>query len=337
MDCLKSLYLKTQRVSFEVFVVDNCSHKGDLDEVKLAFPQVNFIFLDKNFGFAKSNNVAMNLARGKFVALLNPDTYLLNDAFDVMLDHMRDHPEVGAVGPKLLTPDGGIQFDAARNLPTLTTEFFQQFFLYRLFPRSRLCGAYYMGWWDHQDARNVGALCGACVVVRAEVIRKVGALDDSFFMYMEDVDWCYRIRHGGWRLTYLPEAEVKHLGGHSLAQNLAASRLAAHKGYVHFFAKHYGFAAATLERVLVLCGSSLRLLLWLALSLDKRHRREARDRVLCYWQTVSWILGSPDSRLTEASPRKPSVCHVGAPSPIMSTPGARVEHTRASQQGTSAP
>ena len=120
-DCLKSLYDLTERVSFEVMVVDNSSRQGDLDVAKLAFPQVNYIFLDKNLGFAKANNAAIKLARGAFIALLNPDTYLMNKAFDLMLAYLSKRPEVGAVGPKLLTPDGGIQFDAGRKVWLLTT------------------------------------------------------------------------------------------------------------------------------------------------------------------------------------------------------------------------
>jgi GT2 family glycosyltransferase len=292
-DCLKSLYDLTEQVSFEVIVVDNCSRKGDLDEAMATFPQVNFIFLDENFGFAKANNVAIKLARGTFVALLNPDTYLLNNAFDLMLAYMRKRSKVGAVGPKLVTPDGSIQFDAARNLPNLMTEFSQQFFLYKLFPRSRLWGTYWMGWWDHQDRRDVGALCGACMVVRAEVIRKVGPLDEDFFLYMEDVEWCYRIRHAGWKLTYLPVAEVKHLVSRSFAQNSVASRYASFKGCVLFFRKHHGLPAALVARALILCGSLLRIGLWLALSVVRTYRPEARDRVRCYLRTVLWALAGP--------------------------------------------
>lgn len=289
-DCLQSLYTLTRGVSFEVFVVDNLSRKGDLDAVMLTFPQVHYIFLDDNYGFAKANNVALKLARGKFIALLNPDTHLLNNAFDLMLAYMRERSEVGAVGPKLLTPEGGIQFDAGRNLPTLMTEFSQQFFLYKLFPKSRRWGTYYLGWWDHQDTREVGALCGACMVVRSEVIRQAGPLDENFFLYMEDVEWCYRIRHAGWRLTYLPEAEIKHLGAHSFAQNSVASRHASLRGCVLYFRKHHGLAAAVVARGFLLCGSILRIFLWLALSVVRRRRAEARDRVRCYIRTVVWAL-----------------------------------------------
>jgi GT2 family glycosyltransferase len=289
-DCLRSLYKLTKGVTFEVLVVDNCSRKSDLIEVMLTFPHVYYIFLKENLGFAKANNVAIKMARGRFIALLNPDTSLLNNAFDLMLAYMRGHPEVGAVGPKLRTPDGGIQFDAARNLPTLMTEFSQQFFLYRLFPKSRLGGTYYIGWWDHQDVHNVGALCGACMVVRSEVIQQVGRLDENFFLYWEDVDWCYRIGHAGWQVTYQPEAEVKHLGGHSFAQDSVASRQASFKSCVIFFRKHYGTAAALAARALIFCGSILRIFPWLALCLVRRRRAEAGDRVRCYLRTVLWAL-----------------------------------------------
>jgi GT2 family glycosyltransferase len=303
--CLQSLYRLTGQVSFEVFVVDNCSREGDLDEVVLTFPQVNYVFLKKNLGFAKANNVAIKLARGAFTALLNPDTYLLNNAFDLMVSYLRMHPAVGAIGPKLRTPDGGIQFDAAHNLPTLITEFSQQFFLNKLFPKSLLGGTYYIGWWDHQDARDVGALCGACMVVRSEVIKSVGPLDEDFFLYWEDVDWCYRIGRAGWLVTYQPEAEVRHLGGRSFAQDSAASRQASFKSCVHFFRKHYGLAAALGARALIFCGGILRIFLWLALSMVRRRRPEAKDRMRCYLRTVLWVLAgsvkdrAASDRLTE--------------------------------------
>lgn len=203
--CLSSLHELTKRAAFEVYVVDNGSRQGDLDDAILAFPEVNYIFLQENLGFSKANNVAIKLARGRYIGLLNPDTFLVNNAFDRLVDYLDRHPEAGAAGPKLLTPDGGIQFDAARNLPTLATEFAHNCFVQSLFPQSRLGGSDYIRWWDHQDGRNVGALCGACMVVRSAAIEEVGLLDENFFLYWEDVEWCYRIGHADGRSATGPK------------------------------------------------------------------------------------------------------------------------------------
>jgi GT2 family glycosyltransferase len=290
-DCLRSVYALTEEATLEVFVVDNASRKGDLDDVMQAFPQANYIFLNENLGFSRANNVAIRRARGEYIALLNPDTYLRNSAFDLMLAHLGNHPEVGAIGPKLATPDGGIQYDAGRNLPTLTTEFAHNFFLHHLIPQTRLGGSDYIRWWNHEDTRQVGALCGACMVVRREVIDKVGLLDENFFLYWEDVEWCYRIQRAGCKLTYLPQAEVFHLGGHSMAQNPVNSLHAAFQSSVLFFHKHHGAQAANVARALILCGCILRILLWLAILPLPKHRREAKDRLGCYGKTIAWILG----------------------------------------------
>jgi len=279
----------THEPRLEVFVVDNGSHKGDLDDVMQAFPQASYIFLNQNLGFSRANNVAIRRARGEFIALLNPDTYLRNNAFDLMLAHLGDHPEAGAIGPKLATPDGGIQYDAGRNLPTLSTEFAHTFFLHHLIPRTRLGGSDYIRWWTHEDTRQVGALCGACMVLRRKVVQQVGLLDENFFLYWEDVEWCYRIQQGGWKLTYLPHAEVFHLGGHSMAQNAVNSLHAAFQSSVLFFHKHHGALAANAARALIFCGCVLRILMWLALLPLRKHRQEAKNRLRCYAKTIVWI------------------------------------------------
>ncbi len=289
-NCLKSVRDLTERSSFEIFVIDNCSRDGDLDDVMLRFPDVNYVFLKANLGFAKANNVAIKRARGKYIALLNPDTYLLNPAFDVMTDYLDSHPQVGAVGPKLLTPDGGLQFDAARNLPTLATEFAHNFFVHKLFPRTRLGGSDYIRWWDHLDAREVGALCGACMVVRSEAVKTAGLLDENFFLYWEDVEWCYRIKRAGWKVNYQPAAEVHHLGGHCMAQDAASSLECSYRSAVLYFHKHHGRVAAVAARGLILGGSILRIFLWLALFPLPSRRVEARERLRCYGRTMVWLL-----------------------------------------------
>jgi GT2 family glycosyltransferase len=239
--CLRSLFLHTQGLSFEVYVVDNASADGSADCVASSFPQVHLIANRSNLGFSRANNQALRVAQGEFVALLNPDTSLIENVFLPLVQEMRSRPEVGAAGPMILNGDGRtVQVSCARRLPRLLFNFCDMTGLARRFPRSRLFGAEYMSFWDHGDSRYVEALSGACMVVRKKAIDSVGLLDESQFMYCDDIDWCLRFLAGGWKIYYVAPARVIHFGGEGIKQALLEMNLQVMKAQDHYYRKHNG-------------------------------------------------------------------------------------------------
>ena len=239
--CLRSLLLHTQGLSFEVYVVDNASADGSADCVASSFPQVHLIANWSNLGFSRANNQALRVARGEFVALLNPDTLLIENVFLPLIQEMRSRPEVGTAGPMILNGDGRtVQVSCARRLPRLRFNFCDMTGLARRFPQSHLFGAEYMSFWDHQDSRYVEALSGACMVVRREAIDSVGLLDESQFMYCDDTDWCLRFLAGGWKIYYVARARLIHFGGGGRDQVPVAMKLQLAKAQYYYYGKHVG-------------------------------------------------------------------------------------------------
>lgn len=250
--CLRSLYDGPQGVTFEIFVVNNDSTDGSPEMMRREFPHVHLIQNVKNLGFARANNQAMKLSQGRYLLLLNPDTLILHDAVTKMVRFMDDHSEVGALGPKILTGEGQIDFRCARRFPSLGSELWEKTGLAARFPNNRLLGRHLMGDWDHEDCREVELLTGACLVVRREVIDQVGPLDEDFFLYGEDVDWCYRIKRAGWKIFYYPDAAIIHLGGQSSAPVQVELDMEALRSMNLFFRKDYGLLYALAHRAFML-------------------------------------------------------------------------------------
>lgn len=213
-DCLDSVFEQTKAVSFEVIVVDNASSDDSVQMVKSEFPQVILIENAENCGFAAANNQGMQIAKGRYVLLLNSDTVVLDGAIQKTLAFADQHPEAAVVGCKVLNPDMTLQ-PTCFMYPSLLNLFLSSSYLYKLFPRSRLFGRERMTWWDRDDIREVEVVTGCFMLVRKKAIDQVGKMDESFFMYAEETDWCYRFKKGSWKLLFTPEAEIIHLGGQS--------------------------------------------------------------------------------------------------------------------------
>ena len=211
--CLKALYKSIKKHSFEVIVVDNASDDGSADLVKIKFPTAKLIINSSNLGFIKANNIGIQNSKGRYVLCLNNDTEVLDRSIDKLVAFMDSHPDAGAAGPKLLNSDGTLQMQCRRGFPTLSNSLFYFSGLNRLFPKSKLLGGYLLTYLDDKNMTEVDSLCGAAMIVRREVIDKVGLMDESYYMYGDDIDWCYRIKKTGWKVYYLPDAEIIHYGG----------------------------------------------------------------------------------------------------------------------------
>ncbi len=199
----------------EIFVVDNASHDGSADMVERQFPDVHLLRNESNTGFSAGNNVALRQVSGRYVLLLNTDTIVRGDTFRHLVDFMEDHPQAGAVGCKILNPDGTLQLDSRRGFPTPLAAFCKMSGLSRFFPDHPTIARYNMTFLDPDECAEVDVLSGSCMLVRKEAMDQVGLLDEDYFMYGEDIDWCYRIHRAGWKIFYTPNTEIVHFRGES--------------------------------------------------------------------------------------------------------------------------
>lgn len=212
---LVSLHQGLRGIRTEIFVVDNASDDGSVEMVKRHFPSVDLIVNKKNFGFAKANNQALSRARGKFILLINPDTIVQEDTLRVMVEFFENNPDVGLAGCKILNPDGTFQLSCRRSFPSPWAAFTKISGLSALFPKSKLFGKYNLTYLNPDETYEIDAVSGSFVMVRRRVYEEVGGLDEDFFMYGEDLDWCYRIQKAGWKNYYVHATQIIHYKGES--------------------------------------------------------------------------------------------------------------------------
>ena len=238
-ECLDSIYSSNSRIDFEIIVVDNGSSDGSVEMVKEKFPSVILIENSKNEGFVKANNKGIQASRGRYVLSLNNDTVILGNALDTLVKFMDNHPDVGACGPKVLNSDGTIQHQCKRGFPTISSTLSYFFGLHKIFPKSKVFGHYLMTYLNPDEVNEVDALSGACLMVRREVIERVGLLDEDYVMYGDDLDWCYRIKKAGWKIYYVPQAKIIHYGGRSSRKSPYKSIKWFYRAAAIFYKKHY--------------------------------------------------------------------------------------------------
>jgi N-acetylglucosaminyl-diphospho-decaprenol L-rhamnosyltransferase len=281
--CLASL--RSDHYTLEIIVVDNASHDDSVAMVREKYPQATLIANSVNRGFTGGNNQGIAAAHGRYVMVLNPDTEVLGDALDGLVAYLDDHPDVGALGPQLLNPDRSIQ-SSRRRFPTLTTAFFESTWLQGVAPRGILTH-YYMDDVSPDHTHEVDWLNGACTVFRREAFDRVGVYDaQNFFMYSEELDLCRRVKEAGWKIVYLPEAQVIHYVGKSSDQAVAARHIYFQTSKVHYFRKWHGAIQANLLRVFLLSQYMWQIGLESIKRLLGSKRELRQQRVQVYWQVV---------------------------------------------------
>jgi N-acetylglucosaminyl-diphospho-decaprenol L-rhamnosyltransferase len=237
-----------------------------------------------NRGYTGGNNDGIAAAAGRYVLILNPDTQVIGDALSTLVTYAEAHPDVGVVAPQLLNPDGSVQ-PSRRRFPTLTTALFESTWLQSMAPRGVLRD-YYMLDRSDDETLQVDWAVGACLLVRREVIDQVGPLDEGFFMYSEELDWCRRIKQAGWKIVYLPKAQVIHHMGKSSEQVVAQRHIYFQTSKVRYFCKHHGKGAAGFLRIALLAMYVGQLMLEAAKGLIGHKRELRRERVRAYWQVL---------------------------------------------------
>jgi len=213
-DCLQSIYAGTRSTDFEVIVSDNASTDGSVEFIREKFPKVRLIENGRNLRFAKGNNVGIQASAGEYILILNPDTIIHDGALDQIVDYADKHPEAGALGCRVVNIDGSYQ-EHVCPLPTIRSEWMAALHLGALASLSNWFNpGVYVGW-NGDGERTVGWLAGCFILVRAELLKRLGGFDEQFFYYYEDTDLCHRIWEAGYSVLYTPDISITHLKGHS--------------------------------------------------------------------------------------------------------------------------
>jgi GT2 family glycosyltransferase len=266
--CLRSLEAEPpSSVSHSVWVVDNASTDGSADMVQAEFPDVHLFANSENVGFSRANNQAIAQSDSRYVFLLNSDATIHPGALETLVRWADENPQTGIIGPKVLNPDGTLQF-SCRRFPSLEAGFFRNTYLGRLFPNNKPSQDYLMSEFDHATTRTVDWVSGCAMLIRQETIAQIGSLDERFYMYCEDVDLCERAGRFGWNVAYLPDALVTHAIGRSSDKDAEKMIWEFHRSWYEFDKKRHP-DAGPVRRLAVWAG------LWLRATIRIQKRRAA--------------------------------------------------------------
>ena len=270
--CLNSIYSNVKGVSFEIICIDNDSSDGTPAMLREDFPDVILIESKTNLGYARANNLGISRSIGQYVVLLNSDTVIMPGSLEQTIDFMLRHPDAGAASPKLLNPDGSIQY-CIRTLPDIKTAFYQSIGWHKLFPNNKITAAYYKTDLDYNKILSVDSIGTTCYVISRQVLQKVGVLDEYFFLYNADLDYNKRIKDAGYNIYYLPHSQIIHYGGVSVNQNCFRGLIEQHQGMWLMYKKHYAAQRNKLVNCLIFSAIFLRLQVKLFLTLLSKDKR----------------------------------------------------------------
>jgi hypothetical protein len=287
-------------LALQVIVVDNASSDGSVKMVQDDFPDVRLVANRNNRGFPAANNQGIVTADGRYVLLLNPDTEIVGNALTELVAFADQHRDVGMIGPQLLNPDGSVQ-SSRRRFPTLVTAFVESTWFQPAItglqshavagpltaPLRRVLEHYYVSDRPDDVTQDVDWITGAAMLARREAIDDAGLMDESFFMYSEELDWCRRFRQAGWRVVYLPTAQIVHHVGKSSEQVVAARHIHFQTSKIHYFRKYHGAPAAGVLRWYLLASYVWQLAIEGAKWLWGHKRPLRTQRIAAYRQVLA--------------------------------------------------
>lgn len=305
LECLESLFRETENHHWEIIVVDNASTDGSPELVRQRFPEVKLIRNDTNLGFAKANNIGVMQSTGRYIFLINSDVKILQGCIDHMCVFADQHPEIGMLGPKILNPDGTLQ-PSCMGFPTLRNAFCRALALDTLFPKSQLFGRRLMTFWAHDKVRSVDMLNGCFWMVRRHALNQVGLLDENFFIYGEDIDWCKRFRQAGWQVVFFPGAEAVHYGGASSSNAPIRFYIEMQRANLQYWAKHHSRLAQMAFLLTMWLHEFVRIAGRLFLYLIKPSKRtQTTFKIQLSLACLRWLLHT-STQSREASDTNPS-------------------------------
>jgi GT2 family glycosyltransferase len=282
LEALRSIVDTVHDYRHEIFVVDNGSTDGSPEAIRKTFPRARLIRNEENLGFARAVNQALTQARGSYCMLVNSDARLTEGAIKTLTTFMEENPDVGIAGGQLMNEDGSRQNSIAP-FPSLATELLNKRLLRILFPRQ------YPGKErDYPAPLDVDSLVGACIIVRCQAIDEVGMLDEGYFFFMEETDWCLRLKKQGWRISFVPQARILHLQGASASLAKAEARIEYYRSRYRFFTKWHGRGRTAFLKI----GLVLRLVVEVAVNSLLLWNKRYRTRWTTYCRLLSWHLRS---------------------------------------------
>ena len=255
-ECLQSIARYPPNRPYEIIVVDNASSDGSADMVAREFPRARLIANERNEQYARAGNQALRASSAPLLLLLNPDVGVLPGMIDTLLQFMEANPAAGACAPKLLHPDGRVQ-RSLRSFPTPGALLADLLGLARLFPRSRMFGAYRLTYWDYDSAREVDQPMASALMIRRRALLQVGLFDEQFPLFFNDVDLCYRLRQAAWRIYFVPQAQAIHHIGASTAQARRRALRLSQEGLARFYRKHYRLELSPLAYLAAMAGMTI--------------------------------------------------------------------------------
>ena len=282
--CLDSILAAPTKLALEIIVVDSASSDATVAMIQSEYPQVTLMAQTENLGFVKCNNIGLNASRGQHVLLLNPDTEIIGDALATMVAYLDAHPDVGIVGPHTFNTDRTTQ-STKRRFPTMATGFFESTWLQDYAPKS-LMDWYYAADVADQAIGDVDWVQGSALMARRSMYEQIGGLDEGFFMFSEELDWCKRAKDAGWRVVYVGAAQIIHHGGKSTEQIASRKYIYFHQSKLRYFRKNYGWLVAQILRIFLLLNYVWQILLEGAKGLLSQKRALRRERIQAYWEVL---------------------------------------------------
>lgn len=263
--CIESIRSHVGVIRHEIIVVDNASTDGSPEMLARSFPGVRCVANAANRGFSKACNQGIDVSTGEMILLLNPDCEIHSGALASAVDYLRVHPDIGILGARLLNEDGRLQLACRRSIPTPRSAFFRLTGLSRLFPRNPTVAAYNLTYADETQTTDVQAVSGAFLMIPRRLVEEIGRLDERFFMFAEDLDWCLRVTASGRRVVYWPAIVVMHSKGQSIRSRRYASLFHFYHTMWLFYEKHYAARSAGWQNAAVcvgICTAGSARLLW---------------------------------------------------------------------------
>ncbi len=269
VQCLLSV-LGDAGPSAEIIVVDNASSDGSAEAAESLSDRIRVVRNSANTGFARANNIGIRQSRGQTLALVNSDVIVRPGCFSAMLAYLETQGQVGMLGPKILWPDGKTVQRSCMAFPTVWNMLCRALGLDSLFPRTRMFGDFLMTFWPHDTLREVEVINGCFWMIRRSAMDRVGLLDEDFFMYAEDIDWCKRFHNAGWKVVFYPEAEAVHYGGASSAAMPVRFYLEKQKANFQYWRKHHSLPSTFAYYVIMLMHEAIRVAAYSLLAWKKR-------------------------------------------------------------------
>jgi GT2 family glycosyltransferase len=290
--CIQSLAGLLTNANSEIIVVDNASTDGSPEMVCAQFPQVRLIRNSKNLGFAKANNIGIRQCTGNYIALINSDVEVLNGCVDRLIEYMKQNSDIGMLGPQILDENGNVQ-RSCMGFPSIWNTFCRTFALDVLFPNTKLFSGYMMSYWPHNTTRDVDVINGCFWMIRRQAIDEVGLLDERFFMYAEDKDWCKRFWDAKWKIVYYPEAQAIHYGGASASNAPIKFYIEMYRANLQYWKKHHDRMAQAIFMVFIGLHHIMRLLGQIPLYIVRPAKRsQSLMKIKRSLASLHWLLSS---------------------------------------------